>query len=115
VLRPHGVIVLGEFDFYLYDRSHQIILVDLTEPLGPPWNARYAVYLNEAVRRAGGDIYAASYLHRWVSAHEALENVVYKEYWIPVVRGRDRSVCQEPFGPTLKVINSVSMISLPLC
>jgi len=110
VLRPGGLIILSEFDFALYDSKHERMDVNIHEPLGPPWCARFAAFMHEAVRVTGGDMDAAAHLQRWVSTHRAFENVVYQERWCPVVPGNDPRL-QGPLLPMLKEIVAVSNIN----
>lgn len=41
--------------------------------------------MRSAVKNIGGDTDAATHLHEWISSNPRLEDVVYREFWLPVV------------------------------
>ncbi|KAJ7150329.1 hypothetical protein C8R46DRAFT_1124641 [Mycena filopes] len=87
VVRPAGLLIMMEFDFFVYehmpDGNHRRLDLDTTV-VEQPWLARWMSYAHVAVRNAGGDPDAATHLHRWLTSHPAFENVVYEDYWVPV-------------------------------
>jgi len=82
VLRPGGMLELMEIDFSLYDLDHKRIPVD-TLRLEGPWFARWFAFFKMAARGRGSDVDAATNMHQWLCDHEAFEDVVYKEFWVP--------------------------------
>jgi hypothetical protein len=76
-----------EFDFHVYERkpdgNYQRLDLE-TSKIAAPWVARWMVFAGVAARNAGGDPDAATHLHRWISAHPDLENIVCQDYWVPV-------------------------------
>ncbi|KAF4612003.1 hypothetical protein D9613_004147 [Agrocybe pediades] len=84
VLRPGGLIDISEFDFYLYDKDHKRIEVDM-DGVGPPWWARWMTLTRQAIKDIGGDVDAATHLLDWVNANPLFEDAVYREFWLPVV------------------------------
>lgn len=58
----------------------------------PPWTPLWMSYANRAVKERGGDADASIHLHEWISNHPAFEDVVSREFWMPLspcVRGSD--------------------------
>ncbi|TFK41937.1 S-adenosyl-L-methionine-dependent methyltransferase [Crucibulum laeve] len=90
VLRPGGLIDVAEFDFYPYNEEHQRILLD-THSLRTPWWAQWMTFLASAARARGGDLDAATHLYDWICGHPAFEDVVYREFWLPIVPSRKDS------------------------
>ncbi|KAF8167467.1 S-adenosyl-L-methionine-dependent methyltransferase [Crassisporium funariophilum] len=84
VLRPGGLIDVAEFDFHMYDKQHRRIELDVNE-IGPPWWARWMSFMQAAIKKSGGDVDAATHLYDWVKDNPAFEDVVYREFWLPVV------------------------------
>ncbi|KDR85601.1 hypothetical protein GALMADRAFT_234564 [Galerina marginata CBS 339.88] len=84
VLRPGGLIDVSEFDFHIYDKDHRRIELG-THEIGPPWWARWMTFMAVAIRNIGGDIDAATHLRDWISSNSLFEDVVYREFWLPVV------------------------------
>lgn len=41
--------------------------------------------MREAIQNIGGDTDAAAHLHEWILENPRFEDVVYREYWLPVV------------------------------
>jgi len=73
---------LLEFDFRVYDADHKAF----SSPIGtmePPWFPRWMSLANMAVRQRGGTPDAANMLYSWVLQHQAFEDVVYEEYFVP--------------------------------
>jgi len=76
-----------EFDFHVYDHmpdGHHRRCDLETSKVEQPWVARWMVFAGLAARNAGGHPDAATHLHRWITSHPAFEDVVYKDYWVPV-------------------------------
>ncbi|KAF5335503.1 hypothetical protein D9611_012225 [Ephemerocybe angulata] len=91
VLRPNGLIELQEYDFQTYSRDRMVISANTTDPLGThPWWATFLAHLREAVIASGGDTTAATNIQDWIQGHEAFENIVYKDVWLPVIPGNCR-------------------------
>lgn len=42
-------------------------------------------FIRVAIKHIGGHTEAATYLHEWISSNPLLENIVYREFWLPVV------------------------------
>ncbi|KAF5374969.1 hypothetical protein D9758_000509 [Tetrapyrgos nigripes] len=82
VLRPGGIIDLMEYDFHVYDEHHRRVEVD-TNTIAGPWWARWMAFANDAARKRGGDVDAATHLYSWVKNHPMFEQVEYREFWIP--------------------------------
>ncbi|KAJ8084742.1 hypothetical protein AAF712_006408 [Marasmius tenuissimus] len=82
VLRPGGLMDVMEFDFHAYDESHQRIEVG-TSRIAGPWWPRWLAFLELAIRNKGGEPDAATHLHRWTTNHNAFEDVVYRDFWVP--------------------------------
>jgi len=87
VLRPGGLIDVSEFDFRIYDANHCRMELDVNE-LGPPWWGRWMAHLLKAIKTSGGDANAATHLHEWVFNNPMFEDVVYREFWLPVIPAR---------------------------
>jgi len=87
VLRPSGLIEVSEFDFHAYDANHRRIERDVNE-LSPPWWGVWLTHLRDAIKKSGGDVDAASHLHEWILNNPMFEDVVYREFWVPVVPER---------------------------
>lgn len=68
----------------MYDENHHRIEKDVND-LRPPWWAVWLSHLLKAIVKSGGDVSAASHLHEWILGHPMFEDVVYKEFWVPVV------------------------------
>ena len=45
-------------------------------------------HLWKAIKASGGDVNAATHLHEWVFNNPMFEDVVYREFWLPVVPAR---------------------------
>ena len=73
-----------EFDFHVYDSNHRRIERDVDD-LSPPWWAVWLSHLLKAIIKSGGDVNAASHLHEWILENPMFEDVVYREFWVPVV------------------------------
>ncbi|KAF5312136.1 hypothetical protein D9619_002720 [Psilocybe cf. subviscida] len=84
VLRPGGLLDIAEFDFHLYDGHHRRIQND-SQNLRAPWWAQWCTLMREAIQNIGGDTDAAAHLHEWILENPRFEDVVYREYWLPVV------------------------------
>lgn len=92
VLRPGGLIDISEVGYVAYDRHHQPIPVVDPNPDNLNWNRPYWAHWLRAVSnvardRLGGDVLASRHLHEWISNHRAYEDVVYHEFWLPIIPG----------------------------
>ncbi|PPQ64252.1 hypothetical protein CVT24_008655 [Panaeolus cyanescens] len=91
VVRPGGLIDMSEFDFRTYDENRRVIKVDPVR-LGPPWFSCWMYLIRNAIIKNGGDVDAATHLHEWISSNLAFEDVVYREFYTPMIDiPRDRS------------------------
>ncbi|KAJ7755057.1 hypothetical protein DFH07DRAFT_500073 [Mycena maculata] len=87
VLRPAGLLDVMEFDFHVYDHmpdGNHVRCELQTSKVDEPWVARWMTFAHLAARNAGGHPDAATHLQRWITSHPAFENIVYKDYWVPV-------------------------------
>ncbi|KAL0951792.1 hypothetical protein HGRIS_008460 [Hohenbuehelia grisea] len=82
VLRPRGLLEFMEFDFHTYDGNFRRIELPTTV-IDPPWWPRWLAFAEMSVHQRGGSADAATHLHRWVSEHPGLEDVVYQDFWVP--------------------------------
>lgn len=118
MLRPGGLIDVSEFDFHMYDVNRHRIELDVNDELGPPWWGRWMTHLLKAVIKSGGDVNAATHLHEWILNNPIFEDVVYREFWLPVVPARrDASNDSEELRRRDKGLSddcSVSVASSPL-
>ena len=80
-LRPAGLIEVVEIGMRVYDHNYEPIIPNPGD--SSPHLARWMALLNMAVRQRGGSPDAANLIHEWVSMHPALEDVVYREYYVP--------------------------------
>ncbi|KAJ7148908.1 S-adenosyl-L-methionine-dependent methyltransferase [Mycena filopes] len=105
VVRPAGLLIMMEFDFFVYkhmpDGNHRRLDLDTTV-VEQPWLARWMSYAHVAVRNAGGDPDAATYLHRWLTSQPAFENAVYEDYWVPVSPHPDFDEVQQRIGAQMR-------------
>ena len=114
-MRPEGLIDISETDRYLYDANRQRF--DLgTNELGPPWCARWLAFLRAATVDRGANVDAATHLHRWVSENPNFEDIVYNEYWLPMIppirEDAPQSEGSRKFYRMMKAIVTVRMIYL---
>ncbi|KZW00512.1 S-adenosyl-L-methionine-dependent methyltransferase [Exidia glandulosa HHB12029] len=92
ILRPHGLVILSECDFRVYNEDMEPF--SLTAPPAattsaaaasePPAVARYIGHMRKCIRARGGHVDAASLLHRWVSQHRSFTDVVYRDIYFPL-------------------------------
>lgn len=68
----------------MYDKDHRRIEIG-TDEIGPPWWARWMEFMRKAIKEIGGDVDAATHLYDWVTANPLFEDIVYREFWLPVV------------------------------
>ncbi|KAJ7170294.1 hypothetical protein C8R43DRAFT_876010 [Mycena crocata] len=105
VLRPAGLLDIMEFDFHVYDPmpdgNHRRIDVE-TSMMADPWVANWMVFASLAAKNAGGDPDAATHLHRWIFSHAALDNIVYKDYWVPVSPHASFSEYEKKIGTRMR-------------
>ena len=80
-LRPAGLIEVVEIGLRVYDHNFEPIIPNPDD--SSPHLARWMSLLNMAVRQRGGSPDAAYSLHEWLSVHPALQDVVYREYFVP--------------------------------
>ena len=80
-LRPAGLIEVVEIGMRVYDHNYEPIIPNPGD--SSPHLALWMALLNMAVRQRGGSPDAANLIHEWVSMHPALEDVVYREYYVP--------------------------------
>ncbi|KAF8506853.1 S-adenosyl-L-methionine-dependent methyltransferase [Russula emetica] len=81
-LRPGGLMELLEFDFRVYDADYKAFSLPV-DTMEPPWLPRWMSLANMAVRQHGGTPHAANMLYSWTLQHQAFEDVVYEEYFVP--------------------------------
>ncbi|KZV94251.1 hypothetical protein EXIGLDRAFT_767312 [Exidia glandulosa HHB12029] len=82
VVRSRGVIAFTESNYLVYDANKQVM--DVTSP-DQTVSAIAVLYhhIVRSVRKRGANIDAASLLHRWIGQHNAYEDVVYRDIWLP--------------------------------
>jgi hypothetical protein len=73
---------LLEFDFRVYDADYKAFSLPV-DTMEPPWLPRWMSLANMAVRQHGGTPHAANMLYSWTLQHQAFEDVVYEEYFVP--------------------------------
>jgi len=83
VLRPGGMIILGEFSFAVFASDGRPIEV-APDVMEPPWMGRWMALLNTAFRRRGVNTDVSNHMVQWVEEHGAFENVVGREYIFPI-------------------------------
>ena len=83
VVRPGGLIDLCEYDFQTYDIEGNVIEVENSD--SPPSWAKWLFHLRTAFGHQGRDIYAARDLLYWMEHNSAFVDIVYKEFFLPVV------------------------------
>lgn len=105
VLRPAGLMHILEFDFHVYDHmpdgAHRRCDLDTSDIAGP-WFARWMIFANMAIRKAGGHPDAATHLRRWTAEHPDLGDVVSHDYWIPVSPHSTFNVFQRHIGVQMR-------------
>ena len=62
--------------------NRQKIEVD-TDQLGPPWWPRWMAFAEAAAKMLGGTVEAAGNIFKRITEHDAFENVVNEDFWIP--------------------------------
>ncbi|KAJ3558132.1 hypothetical protein NP233_g11570 [Leucocoprinus birnbaumii] len=92
VLRPGGLIDLTEVGYEAYDKNHEPIQVSkVHDPANPQWQSPYWAHwlsaVNHAAHNGGGETSASRNLEQWLSNHRAFEDVVHREYWLPIIPG----------------------------
>lgn len=68
----------------MYDANHRRIELDVNYR-GPPWWGVWLAHLLLAIIKSGGDVEAANHLHEWILDNPMFEDVVHRDFWIPVV------------------------------
>ena len=87
-LRPNGLAILTEFDFYVYGVDKKPLVFDVVE-LAPPYLARWMCMVRGAVKERGGDADASTNMYRWTSEHPSFTDAVYRPFyflacpWLP--------------------------------
>lgn len=102
---------LLEFDFRLYDADHKSFSFPVGT-MGPPWFPRWMSLANMAVRQSGGTPDAANMLYSWTLQHQAFEDVVYEEYFVPSAPFMSR---QEPDYDFKRTISEVMRDDILVC
>ncbi|KAF5352407.1 hypothetical protein D9756_005826 [Leucocoprinus leucothites] len=103
VLRPGGLIDLTEVGYEAYDRHHQPIKIDFNPDTDKPnWKSPYWAHWLRAIATVastgGGETSASRNLESWLHAHRALEDVVHREFWLPIIPGNyDRPPAEAEF------------------
>jgi hypothetical protein len=73
-------------------------------------------FLREATQDRGANVDAATYLHQWVSENPSFEDIVYMEYWLPMVppirEDETQTETERRFYRKMKHIVAVRMIYL---
>lgn len=102
---------LLEFDFRVYDADYKAFSL----PIGtmePPWFPRWMSLANMAVRQRGGTPDAANMLYSWTLQHQAFEDVVYEEYFVPSAPFMSR---QEPDYHFKRTISEIMRDDILVC
>jgi hypothetical protein len=110
-LRPGGLVELLEFDFRVYSASFKPFSF-LDDTMEPPWFPRWMSLINMAVRQRGGSPDAANMLHSRTLQHQAFEDVVYEEYFIPTAPFMSH---QEPNYRFLRTISEMFRDDIQVC
>ncbi|EJD54471.1 hypothetical protein AURDEDRAFT_110104 [Auricularia subglabra TFB-10046 SS5] len=87
ILRPDGLLVLGECDFRCYDEKMEIFPLPTSPAFcspSVPAVARFIGHLRQCIRARGGHVDAASLLHRWISQHRAFRDIVHRDVYFPL-------------------------------
>jgi hypothetical protein len=102
---------LLEFDFRVYDGSFNPFSWR-NDTMEPPWFPRWMSLINMAVRQRGGTPDAANMLHGWTLQHQAFEDVVYEEFFIPTAPFMSN---QEPNYRFLRDISETFRDDIQVC
>lgn len=78
-----GLIDLSETDFCVYGADKKLIETQMNS-MEPPHLPRWFAFIAMAIQRRGGQVGAARDLHRWVSENPAFEEVVAREFFLPI-------------------------------
>ncbi|KAG2022762.1 hypothetical protein CC2G_000487 [Coprinopsis cinerea AmutBmut pab1-1] len=100
-LKPKGLLILSEFDFFVYGADFQRIELSVTE-LEPPWWPRWMTVAREAAQTFGGSVDAATHLYDWVAGHPGFEEVVYRDFWIPCSPWCKENPLQMKYGEVMR-------------
>ncbi|PPQ99299.1 hypothetical protein CVT24_009167 [Panaeolus cyanescens] len=85
VLRPRGLVFFMELDFHAYDEHDRKIEAASEFDYQPPWWSCWFRLLRFAIQNNGGDVDAAPNIIKWVQDHPAFEEVVYKDFFLPII------------------------------
>ena len=102
---------LLEFDFRIYDADYKAFSLPIGT-MGAPWLPRWMSLANMAVRQRGGTPDAANMLYSWTLQHEAFEDVVYEEYFVPSAPFMSR---QEPGYHFKRTISEIMRDDILVC
>jgi hypothetical protein len=83
VLRPGGLISLGEVYFSPFDTDHKPLIVGTTI-IQPPWLPLWVALLTASMNARGAATSVAADLVRLVEEHGAFEHIVAKTHFIPI-------------------------------
>ncbi|KAG8959108.1 hypothetical protein FRC03_008448 [Tulasnella sp. 419] len=86
ILRPGGLVQVGEADGKAYRSPSREGYIDPRYPPGHPEYSAYGAWLQLAVQciqKKGGDSSAAMMSRIWIREHRAFEEVEYSELWLP--------------------------------
>jgi hypothetical protein len=75
--------MLTEVDYAVYTMDRRPLKLDLSK-LEEPYSPRWFEYTRRAARQRGGDVDASKHIHSMVYAQNAFENIVSREFWIPI-------------------------------
>jgi len=95
MLRPGGVLDISDYDYQTYDADHNVIPIDITAPIGPPYWSRFLAQCRRAVQELGCSTDAATHLHGWIQGHPGFEDVAYNEIWVRAVGPKDELMDDE--------------------
>ncbi len=102
---------LFEFDFRVYDAQYKAFSLPIGD-MEPPWFPRWMSLCNMAIRQRGGTPDAANMLYSWTLQHQAFEDVVYEEYFIPTAPFMSR---QEPNYHFKRTISEIMRDDILVC
>lgn len=102
---------LLEFDFRVYDASFKPFSLP-TNVMEAPWFPRWMSLINMAIRQRGGTPDAANMLYSWTLQHQAFEDVVYEEFFIPTGPFMSR---QEPNYRFMRPIAEIMQDDILVC
>lgn len=110
MLRPGGLAIFIDFDFHMYDASHQRIEWDL-DNLRAPWCSLHMSVVGTAITESGGDLEAANHIKEWVSMNPDMEDVEEDISWLPVVCPKPASWLEGPYQDLKRDVKVCSIIA----